>query len=44
VIESVERESGEAGKERNELRRCKNRFRRKRRRRIFLQEEMAMAR
>jgi hypothetical protein len=32
----MERESGEAGKERNELRGCKNRFSRKRRR-IFLQ-------
>jgi hypothetical protein len=29
VIESMERESGEAGKESNELRGCKNRFGRK---------------
>jgi hypothetical protein len=29
AIESVERESGEAGEERNELRRSKNRFGRK---------------
>jgi hypothetical protein len=29
AIESVERESGEAGKESNELRGCKNRFDRK---------------
>jgi hypothetical protein len=29
AIEGVERQSGEARKEGNELRRCKNRFRRK---------------